>query len=194
MFIDVQAPLYFQRKPSEEHTKLGVLTSITKPTGEMEKFEYELNDYSRAGRIRSTGYYYDYALAPQKVGGLRISKITLGNQVKKYKYVESFDPNNPDYIPDKMSPIGFSSSGTLHRMPTLSYLNKNLVNALSIFGESHITYSKVIEYNEDKSYTVYTFNSALEFPDVDNTQNPNFYKVLVTPNIVPPGSETDKNL
>ena len=35
--------------PSAAHSKLGILTSITYPTGDSELFEYESNTYSYAG-------------------------------------------------------------------------------------------------------------------------------------------------
>jgi len=72
------------------------------------------------------GYYNSYSEEPKIAGGLRIAKITFGNQIRKYKYVNTFDPNNPDYIPGSMSYIGFSSSGILYKFPAVSYMNAKL--------------------------------------------------------------------
>ncbi len=163
------------KMPSAVHSKLGILTSITYPTGDSELFEYESNTYSYAGMQTLGGYYNNYSEEPKIAGGLRIAKITLGNRIRKYKYVKTFDPNNPDYIPGSMSYIGFSSSGILYKIPAVSYMNAEALNFLSIEGEPHVTYSRVIEFLSDKSYTVYDMYSPLDRPDGQNNQNANYY-------------------
>ncbi|MBP1665843.1 MAG: hypothetical protein H6Q23_703, partial [Bacteroidetes bacterium] len=156
------------KMPSAVHSKLGILTSITYPTGESEFFEYEANTYSYAGVQTLGGYFNSYSEEPKTAGGLRIAKITLGNQVRKYKFVISFDPNNPDNAPGP-------SSGILYKIPAVAFMNAEALNFLSIEGEPPITYSKVIEFLSDKSYTVYNMYSPLDRPDVQNNQNSQYY-------------------
>lgn len=164
---------YPARMPSLECAKRGILTSITYPTGGMETYEYELNTYSHKGLQTLGGIYYSDIGSNQLAGGLRISKITLGNMVKKYRYVTYFDPNNPDAA----SYAGAPSSGILYRLPGVPYFGRSVLNATCIDGEPAVVYSKVIEFLADKSYTEYTMRSPLDKPDGDNTQNSNYYSV-----------------
>jgi hypothetical protein len=163
------------RIPSEACTKTGILTSLTYPTGETEYYEYELNKYSRAGMMTLDGYYPGFSPNDcfATAGGLRISKITRGNQVRKYKYFINFVPTNPDDAScEKIS------SGYIYKLPAVaSYSAAEALNFLSIEGEPSVTYSKVIEYLRDKSYTEYNFNSPLNRPDGQNYINTNYYSV-----------------
>lgn len=170
-FRDVYLNQYLthpQKTPSESHSKLGILTSVTYPTGDAQLFEYEANTYSYAGIQTLGGYYHSFSEEPKTAGGLRISKITIGNQIRKYRYVNSFDPNNPDNTTT-------SSSGILYKFPSVCYMTAEALNFLSIEGEPPITYHRVIEFLSDKSYTVYDFNSPLNKPDGENSQNTNYY-------------------
>jgi len=153
--------------PNEYNTKVGVLASITHPTGVTEYFTYEQNTCSHRGISTLGGYYQQQMANPVAVGGLRIAMITMGDQVKKYRYVQTFDPNYPDAIS--------TSSGILYKVPAVDYMNGQILNTLSIEGEPPVTYSKVIEYLSDKSYTVYTMNSELDHPDVQNNMSSNYY-------------------
>ncbi|OJV14947.1 MAG: hypothetical protein BGO21_19975 [Dyadobacter sp. 50-39] len=168
---------YAQRMPSLDHTKRGVLTSITYPTGGVESYEYELNTYSYKGVQRPTGRQFEAVNEPRTAGGLRVSKVTLGDVVKKYRYVSSFNPNNPDYVPGSMSPIEFLSSGILYKIPGIPYFGRSVVNGLSIEGEPAVVYGKVIEFLSDKSYTEYTMRSPMYYPDRDDTWNSATYSV-----------------
>ncbi|HOB83683.1 MAG TPA: hypothetical protein PKX27_03905 [Bacteroidales bacterium] len=163
------------KMPSSTHSQLGILTSVTYPTGDSELFEYESHTYSYSNIQTLSSYYNSFSEEPKIAGGLRIAKITLGNQIRKYKYVNTFDPNNPDYIPGSMSYIGFSSSGILYKFPAVSYMTAEALNFLSIEGEPPVTYSRVIESLSDKSYTVYDMYSALDRPEGQNNQNENYY-------------------
>jgi len=155
------------KMPSEYNTKAGVLAYITHPTGVTEYFTFEQNMCSHQGIYTLAGYTQNPTSTPFAAGGLRIAMITMGNQVKKYRYVDSFDPNNPDAVT--------TSSGILYKVPAISNMNGQLLNELSIEGEPPVTYYKVIEYLSDKSYTVYTMNSELDHPDVQNNMNSNYY-------------------
>lgn len=163
--------------PSENFSKIGILTSVTYPTGDAEYYEYESNTYSNAGIQTLNGAYNFFSEEPKKAGGLRIAKITLGNQVRKYKYVNVFDPDNPDYNPATMSYLGFSSSGILYKLPAVSFMNAEALNFLSTEGEPPIVYSKVIEFLSDKSYTEYNMKSPMISPDGENNQNSNYFSV-----------------
>ncbi len=162
-----------QKTPSESHSKLGILTSVIYPTGDAELFEYEANTYSYAGIQTLGGYYHSFSEEPKTAGGLRIAKITLGNQIRKYRYVNSFDPNNPDNSTA-------SSSGILYKFPAVCYMTAEALNFLSIEGEPPVTYHRVIEFLSDKSYTVYDMNSPLNRPDGQNNQNTYYYKCWAT--------------
>jgi hypothetical protein len=156
------------KMPSEANTKLGILTSLTYPTGEVEYYEYESNTYSYVGVETLSGYYNSYFQPNKVAGGLRIARITLGNQVRKYKYVTSFDPNNPD--------LNAPSSGILYKFPAVAFRTEpEALNFLSVEGEPPLVYSRVIEYLSDKSYTEYNMNSPLNRPDGINNQNANYY-------------------
>jgi len=157
-----------QKIPSETNSKLGILTSIIYPTGGSELFEYEANTYSYKGVQTLGGYYHSYSAEPKEAGGLRIAKITFGNQVRKYKYVNSFDPNNPDNA-------SIPSSGIIYKLPAVCCMAAEALNFLSIEGEPPVTYSRVIEFLSDKSYTVYDMNSPLNKPDGQNNQSTNYY-------------------
>jgi hypothetical protein len=168
------------KMPSETLAQIGILTSLTYPTGEIESYEYEINKYSYAGIQTLGGYYNSFSQEYKIAGGLRIAKITLGNQVRKYKYVISFDPNNPD------NPgYTVASSGILYKIPAVAFRTEpEALNFLSIEGEPHIVYSKVIEFLSDKSYTEYNMNSPLNRPDGMNNQNTNYFTADATlPNI-----------
>jgi cyanate lyase len=162
---------YVVRLPSLENTKLGVLTSITYPTGGIENYEYELNTYSKKGIQKPTGSgFMNVSGGPNFGGGLRVSKITLGDMVRKYKYVNSFDPNNPDNQ-------GAESSGILYKSPGIPYYGSSVVNVLSVDGEPPIVYGKVIESLADKSYTEYTMQSPLDVSDGDAYASDTYYSV-----------------
>ena len=167
-----------EKLPSETYAKIGILTSLTYPTGETEYYEYEQNKYSKTWMQNETsGNILSNTYGPQNGGGLRISSITLGNQVRQYKYATSFDPNNPDNV-------NATSSGILYKIPAVCCMSAEAINFLSIEGEPPMVYSKVVEYLSDKSYTEYNMNSPQSRPDGDNSQNPNYYTVWANyPNI-----------
>lgn len=160
---------YPARMPSLYHAKIGILQSITYPTGGIETYEYESNTYSHKGLQTLGGTYYKDIESVQTAGGLRIAQITLGDRVRKYRYVTSFDPDHPD--------ASSAGSGILYRLPGVPYFGRSALNALCIDGEPAVVYSKVIEFLADKSYTEYTMRSPLDKPDGDNTQNSSYYSV-----------------
>jgi hypothetical protein len=155
-----------QKLSSATNSKIGILTSIKYPTGDTRTFMYEANDYAAVGLIDSQGYsIHNGNSQSTPCGGLRIAQITMGNQTKQYKYLSSPHPENPPYI----------SSGILHRAPSISYYNGQISNELSVDGEAPITYSQVVEYNQDNSHIIYQMNSALDFPDQSNVSSTGFY-------------------
>lgn len=165
-----------EKLPSESHAKIGILTQIKKPTGESEQFEYEGNTYSNSFICGAYGEYLKSFYEEIKTaGGLRVSQITLGNYVVKYRYVIDFDPNHPDYIPGSASPLSFLSSGILYKVPATDYWNGGLINVLASEGEPPITYSRVVEFRSDKSYTIYDLTSSIDLPDISNTSNSGYY-------------------
>ena len=167
-----QTLLYSAKLPNESKTKVGILSAITHPTGVTEYFTWEQNMCSRRGLLKLDGYSQNLTASPFAAGGLRIATISMGDQVKKYRYVDTFDPYNPD--------AATTSSGMLYKVPSVSYMNGQLLNTLSIEGEPPVTYYKVIEYLSDKSYTVFTMNSELDHPDVQNNTSTNYYKGFAT--------------
>lgn len=173
-----------EKLPSEYHTKLGILNSITFPEGGKETFHYESNTYSRKGRIGNNGYYNSASIDPIPTGGLRIAQIDLDDQVKKYKYVEYLDPDNPDYDPDHMSPINYQSSGILYKSPAISQMPQELLNFLSIEGEPPVVYHRVYELLSDKSYTQYDMYSPLDRPDGKNSVDVANYSVTADNNTI----------
>ncbi|MGN7886413.1 hypothetical protein [Dyadobacter sp. 22481] len=154
-----------------ESTKIGVLTGITYPTGGIENYEYELHTFSQKGVQKPVGRGYVNVTDGRNVaGGLRISKITLGEMVRKYKYVNAFDPNNPE------NPSAVSS-GILYKFPGIPYFGNSVINGLSVDGEPPVVYGKVIESLADKSYTEYTMRSPLDIADGDASESSAFYTI-----------------
>ncbi|MGN6437288.1 MAG: DUF5977 domain-containing protein [Agriterribacter sp.] len=168
---------FSSREPSFSHARRGLLESITYPTGGIETYEYEANTYSYKGMQTMGGGYYTTLYEPITTGGARIAKITLGNMVRKYKYVNEFDPDNQDYNPPSSSPLEFTSSGILYKSPVIPYYGRSVLNSLSIEGEPSIVYYKVFEVLADKSYTEYTMRSPLDKLDGDNNQNTNYFQM-----------------
>jgi hypothetical protein len=171
----MNTPAYLTRGPSEAHSKLGILTSITYPTGGVESYEYEANTYSYASVQTANGSSYQYVDESPKTGGLRIAQITLGNMVRKFRYAATYDPDHPDYI---SFASGYTSSGYLYKLPAVArYNGTQPLNFMSIDGEPHVVYSKVLELFADNSYTEYSMDAPNIKPDVDNSQNTSYYSV-----------------
>lgn len=168
-----------EKQPYLEYTKAGVLQSITYPTGGQTSYEYELNTYNFKGMTSNGGYVTSYIWQETipRAGGLRVKTITTGNIVKKYRYLGYFDPTNPD--PDEATdgPLSAESSGILYRMPALTYFSQRMINQMSVQGEPPVTYAQVIEYQNDTSYTVYSYSSARDYPDVSSASDDNCYVI-----------------
>lgn len=179
-FLNQNLSSITQKVPNETYSKIGNLTSLTYPTGETEYYSYESHSYSKMEQQTYTGTARVNISNNPKAGGLRISQISRGNQVRKYKYVTNFDPNNPD---DQSSVT--LSSGILYKLPIIAYYTPaEAINFLSVDGEPSVTYSRVVEFLSDNSYTEYNMNSVLNKPDIENNLNSNYYVVRAKLNYV----------
>lgn len=195
------------RDPDFESIKLGMLKSISYPTGGKTEFEYENN-------------YYKIPFLPSLVNlgpGLRIKKVTNkpvnGNDViKTYKYGENGDGSgymNIDLTPGKHTvqersnmtywdylaygilPYGEEEAG--YRIRT--YSSEPLINPED-FGGNIVRYNMVTEYSETdlqgeysgkgkNGKTIYEYSQKLfdtkQFEIIDHEYNIDYPKVFADP-------------
>lgn len=169
------------RDASFNHAKLGMLKSVTYPTGGKTTFEYEAHTYSSHG-VRE---YPDFDITYRNNEG-GIDKTAGGVRIKSIKdYIKESD-TTPAYV--RTFTYGSSaSSGTLAPLPRYglhytktqnvgstpsisSYLG-SYINLYPVDG-SHIDYSEVTENLPEGSITYY-FSNVHDCPDgkLGDTQN-----------------------
>ena len=103
-----------QRTPSPFHVDNGVLDTLYYPTGGFNKFEYELNSYSKIVNTKDRTTIQNIAHSA-KGGGIRI------------KSIESHDGEGNKYTREffySTSPSSGTSSGVLNMLPTYEYMIK----------------------------------------------------------------------
>ena len=161
------------RDASFNHAKLGMLKSVTYPTGGKTTFEYEAHTYSSHG-VRE---YPDFDITYRNNEG-GIDKTAGGVRIKSIKdYIKESD-TTPAYV--RTFTYGSSaSSGTLAPLPRYglhytktqnvgsspsisSYLG-SYINLYPVDG-SHIDYSEVTENLPEGSITYY-FSNVHDCPD-----------------------------
>lgn len=161
------------RDASFNHAKLGMLKSVTYPTGGKTTFEYEAHTYSSHG-VRE---YPDFDITYRNNEG-GIDKTAGGVRIKSIKdYIKESD-STPAYV--RTFTYGSSaSSGTLAPLPRYglhytktqnvgsspsisSYLG-SYINLYPVDG-SHIDYSEVTENLPEGSITYY-FSNVHDCPD-----------------------------
>lgn len=175
---------YFDAKKTDSNlAKAGVLEKIIYPTGGGTQFIYEPNNYSSIVEKKLTSYFGIQDVNPNKVGGgLRIKKIISNSNnssspaiSKSYFYVN-------DYTNDDLS-----SSGILSGIPNyleegfdLSSQNKVLnyrfitsapIEPMALTNGNHVTYSNVVELNDDGSYIEHIFSNHNEEQYRDSAPN-----------------------
>jgi len=142
------------REPNEECMKMGMLKTITYPTGGTTTFEYEANRYlmykDKQMNCRENGI----------TGGLRVKSIsdcidTTVVRRKSYRYDNGILYAKPKYVWADWTPI------TEHANDTYSMCiaqTRSIIPLVNSFG-SHIGYSNVTEINMDGSYSQYVFSN-----------------------------------
>ena len=165
---------YNSRQSNITYATIGMLKSITYPTGGRTEFDFELLNY---GSELSTD---KQTLIPSfgSIGGLRIKEIRnydLGGTspvtAKTYFYRENY-PNGlpssgilalkPRYVWfDWLSPTDFWPAGGYSQ----NTFSTNILVPLGNIFESHVGYKEVAEVNLDGSYTTYKFTSHADIKD-----------------------------
>ncbi len=188
-FGDYGSLMYATRVPNSTLMKAEILEKIHYPTGGFSVFAYEPHDYSKV----VAGYKVNditFKLVDQagSAGGLRIKTITsypdemdiLKFTRKTFSYV--FEDGKSSGI---LSGIPqYSSSGRIHvsynyggrsglvfyhfqgdYICTYSQESQNLLLPLSSTDGNNVTYSRIIEKNEDNSKTIYNYTNHEEYLD-----------------------------
>lgn len=151
---------YATRNSNEKYLQLGILNSISYPTGGYSTYKYESNAYS--SYVSNDRQTLNYAIGI--AGGLRIKEIQDFDGVKVMSRTFKYQKSN----------INTQSSGILNAKPNYYWedwktetndggyyhervFSINSVVPLSNSFESHIGYSDVLEYKSDGSYIHYSY-------------------------------------
>ena len=161
------------RNPNGEYSRIGMLKSITYPTGGRTDFEYEPHDYS----AYVTCEYPEFIPYLQNTVGRKAAPAG-GMRIKSIKDYSSSDTTSPAYSREYsyLDSEGYSS-GNLAPMPRygLSYTrstppNENISVFLGSYNDllpsdgTHIGYSRVVETLPEGS-NEYRFISYRDCPD-----------------------------
>lgn len=142
------------RQPVEDCMKMGMLKTITYPTGGTTSIEYEANRYSQYKDRLAT--YHENGIT----GGLRIKSITdcidtITVSKKSYQYRNGILYAKPRYLWKNWSPIKENPADTYSMSIAKT---SSIIPLVNCYG-SHIGYSEVIETNMDGSYTNFIFSN-----------------------------------
>jgi Family of unknown function (DUF5977) len=147
---------------------VGLLKSITYPTGGLTEFTFENHTYSKSLKRKvSSGITPVLVTETGTAGGVRIKEIkNTPGTTSTFKYIENYDVN----------PAGTVSSGLLNNNGVyLLYLihpalhkhaeaSDNDISAGATYNEPHIGYKEVVEI-KDGGYTKYSFSNHETNPD-----------------------------
>gem|GEM_PF-2668180 len=177
--------LYNYRSADPEMMKAGILTEIVYPLGGRVKFEYEPHQYSKIA-----AQFPDFKLKNTEgiAGGLRIKKIlyfegkeNTPKDSKEYFYeLENKSSSGilsgiSRYYITGRTHVGnlygnWKDLETLRLEPSYSqrfYMtSEQNFNVLSTTNGNHVTYSRVVEKNLDKSKSIYNYTNHEEFGDI----------------------------
>lgn len=166
-----------KRAPNAAYSVVGMLKTVTYPTGGYSTFEYQANDYSNRLERRAVSAFLPALFSVDGVaGGVRISKISDHNgtaieNVREYKYKK-------DYLSGGTLNESAPSSGLLMDYPrylhfwTIDQYYMNLRMSSSSYGtnynvsEPFINYSEVTEVTNGNGYKVYKFSNYATNPDI----------------------------
>lgn len=179
-FVDANNIETYGNEPERGHAPdfngaiLGILKTITYPTGGYTKFYYEPHAcyYKVTKDLTNNNKPYLRYEEDNNIGGVRIKKITdysslQDSTYREYKYMEFDEEDNQ-----------FHSSGILLHTPRYSrhtnlILTKDESMGYTMHGDythtkdrNHIGYSQVYEYFPDNSYTLYKFSDYRLLPDI----------------------------
>ena len=158
---------YFEsRNTNPELVKAGVLEKIIYPTGGHTIFKYEPNTYSKIVEKKLNEFFDVKNLSNNKIGGgIRIKEIISASNnpnspttKKKYHYVSSF--KNTHSLSSGIlqgTPNYFEESST-GKLKYWTWVSDSIEPLMYTYG-NYVTYSTVIEENENESYTVYQFSN-----------------------------------
>ncbi len=182
--------MYDFRSPDEQYCKAEILENITYPTGGSTSFDYELNQYSKivSGQDFTTSLFL-LSNSAGNAGGLRIKSITdyydpndnTKKTSKTFSYLNADGTTSsgilsgkPIYSLSGKNHISYSQGawiGFSHWTESADYdlvynmYSQNQLLPLSNTNGNHITYSRVIEQENNGSKTIYTYSNHDEFPD-----------------------------
>lgn len=187
-----QNDYYQSREPyfSKDACEIGALATVTYPTGGKTSFFYEQNSYRKRVEYNSTSNSIDLFSEPSNVtaGGLRISYTQNWESsnyynnppiIKHYYYCNDY-PNctissgvlnsgKPNYVTNGIANLfsyqstPFQGSAAGNTLPDYFRLADNS-EFPNTFEGNYLTYSKVIEKNDDNSYKTYVYSNS----DVSN--------------------------
>lgn len=177
--------LYNYRSADPDMMKAGILTEIVYPLGGRVQFEYEPHQY---GKIAAQFPDFKLKNTGGAAGGLRIKKIlyldgkeSTPKDSKEYFYeLENKSSSGilsgiPRYYISGRTHVGnmygdWEDLETLRFEPSYSqrfYMtSEQNFNVLSTTNGNHVTYSRVIERNLDKSKSIYSYTNHEEFGDL----------------------------
>lgn len=179
------------RAANFSYANKGQLTKVIYPTKGYSVFEFEPHNYSKRLEIRSAHNFVPHLYDVNDIaGGTRVKKITdydHNNQIagsKEYKYLKNYNAG-----------ASSGSSGVLLSWPRyVSYWAQLASNGFTLnkygyirsstigkntFDSNSITYSEVIEIQNNNGYIVSKFSDFESNPDINDTA---FVEVTLTTN------------
>ncbi|MCM1491261.1 MAG: DUF6443 domain-containing protein [Muribaculum sp.] len=161
------------RSPSLEHTLLGVLESVTFPTGGSASYAYELSKVT----VGSGAY---------TAGGLRVKSVTVHDgttsYVKTYQYSGVLSQDPPESRMVHRTYIKWSNVPPLERGMTYLYEYKTAGSYpvdYTFSASSPVAYTSVVERRHDGSYTTFTYDCSdiIDVSGVRGYDHPSIYGV-----------------
>ena len=169
-----------QRSPAqlEGHLRVGSLTQIKYPTGGVTKFRFEPHKYAKEVKLKRWEGEDSFG-SNLIAGGLRIKEVhsfdpalAIPTVIKKYFYLATFNPANPDtsaaalssgvlggkaqyYWPD-YKPLPSASNVTVEED---IFSTQSVLPASENSMGSHIGYSQVIERSSTEGWIVHKFSN-----------------------------------
>lgn len=169
------------KAPDPAYSISCALSRITYPTGGTTDIAYEANTVSRRTMLGAQGQPYFEDCIPYDVGGVRVRSITDTSaggvsSTKTFHYSGTMDdmtsgmltqmPRYAEVVSYEHRAEGGSNSSHLGIVATITAIGFNNSCHFTLSRGSHITYPVVIEEYPDSSYTVTTFTSHEQYPDI----------------------------
>lgn len=176
-------------------TMLGMLETITYPTGGSTEIEYEKNDYAHAVAHNSgvgkgqTAKMFPFVVPceKQQTGGVRVRKITDSDAAgrkyeREYVYESGGVSTGLQIYPQRemYNIVAGNAAPSIVVPPAEDVYNKfTCTSTLNnyFFDKTHIEYASVTEKHPDGSATVYHFSNMLDTPDIPVESNSTIHEL-----------------